>query len=303
MPGMRRPGMDNDYYDYSPISTRKPLAWPGGARVALCVIVALEHYEYRFVDGAFVPADVPGGGLGRRPFPDLAAYSHREYGNRVGLYRVLEVLDKYGIKATAAIDAAIAEHYPEVVAECKSRGYEFIGHGKALTQMITSNMTEDQERAYIKSALDTVEHATGSRPRGWWGAESGESTRTPAILAEEGINYVCDWPNDEQPYPMKVPKGAMYSLPTMIEFDDVYAHWNRHVPLERWARIVTEGFDVMYADGAAQPRLLAWTIHPWLIGQPFRIRHLDNILGHILGRAGIWQATGGEIIDWYAGNA
>ena len=164
MPGMRRPGMDNDYYDYSPISTRKPLAWPGGARVALCVIVALEHYEYRFVEGAFVPADVPGGGLGRRPFPDLAAYSHREYGNRVGLYRVLEVLDKYGIKATAAVDASIAEHYPDVVAECKSRGYEFIGHGKALTHMITSNMTEDEERAYVKSALDTVEHATGSRP-------------------------------------------------------------------------------------------------------------------------------------------
>ena len=100
---------------------------------------------------------MPGGGLGRRPFPDLAAYSHREYGNRVGLYRVLEVLDKYGIKATAAIDATIAEHYPDVVAECKSRGYEFIGHGKALTHMITSNMTEDEERAYVKSALDTVE--------------------------------------------------------------------------------------------------------------------------------------------------
>ena len=104
-------------------------------------------------------------------------------------------------------------------------------HGKALTQVITSNMTEEQERDYIKSALDTVESATGSRPRGWWGAESGESTRTPAILAEEGVNYVCDWPNDEQPYPMKVPHGSMYSLPTMIEFDDVYAHWNRHVPL------------------------------------------------------------------------
>ena len=127
MPGMRKPGMDNDYYDWSPISTRKPLAWPGGARIAFCLIVALEHYEYQFAEGAFVPADVPGGGLGRRSFPDLAAYSHREYGNRVGLYRVLEVLDKHGIKATAAIDASVAEHYPDVVAECKRRDWEFIG--------------------------------------------------------------------------------------------------------------------------------------------------------------------------------
>ena len=260
-----------------------------------------------FVEGAFVPRRCPRRRPRTAPLPrPRRLLTPRVRHNRVGLYRVLEVLDKYGIKATAAIDASIAEHYPDVVAECKSRGYEFIGHGKALTQMITSTHDRRRGGGPTSRAHWPPSNAPLARaPRRVGGAPSpGESTRgRPAILAEEGVNYVCDWPNDEQPYPMKVPKGAMYSLPTMIEFDDVYAHWNRHVPLERWARIVTEGFDVMYADGATQPRLLAWTIHPWLIGQPFRIRHLDNILGHILARAGIWQATGGEIIDWYAENA
>lgn len=303
MPGMRKLGMDHDYYAWSPIVTRKPLKWPKDARIAFCLIVALEHYEFQFKEGAFVPADVPGGYLGRRPFPDLANYSHREYGNRVGLFRVLEVLDKYGIKATAAIDASVAEHYPDVISECKSRDWEIIGHGQALTQVITSKMTEEEERVHIKGVLDTIGRATGSRPLGWWGPEYGESARTPTILADEGIRYLCDWPNDEQPYPINVPNASMFSLPIMLEFDDVYAHWNRHVPIDRWERLVTEGFDVMYADGAGQPRVLAWTIHPWLIGQPFRIGHLDRILDHILSRAGIWQATGSEIIDWYAKTA
>ena len=302
MPGMRKPGMDQDYYDWSPIVSRKPLKWPGDARVAFCVIVALEHYEFEIAEGAFVPADVPGG-LGRRSFPDLLAYSHREYGNRVGLYRVLEVLDRYNIRATAAIDAKIAEHYPVIVDECKRRDWEFIGHGQALTQVISSNMTEDQERDYIKGTLEAIQRATGSPARGWWGPEYGESTRTPAILGEHGIRYLCDWPNDEQPYPLKVPTGPMYSLPIMMELDDVYASWTRKVPIERWARMVTEAFDVMYDDGKTQPRLLAWTIHPWLIGQPFRIEHLDRILDHICNRADVWKATGSEIIDWYSKGA
>ncbi|MBI4337196.1 MAG: polysaccharide deacetylase family protein [Chloroflexi bacterium] len=298
MPGMRKPGMDNDYYDFSPIVKRAALKWPDNARVALCVIVNLEHYEIQPPADAYMPPNLPGG-LGRGGFPDFRSVSHRDYGNRVGIFRVMNVLDKHGIKGTAAIDATVAENYPFIVNECKKRGWEFIGHGQTVNRSITSNMTEAQEREYIRSSLDAVAKATGKRPGGWLGPEYGESTRTPAILAAEGVQYVCDWPNDEQPYRMKVPKGSMVSLPIMLELDDVFTHWNRRVTIMRWEQLVREAFDTMYVDGARGGRLLTLNLHPFLIGQPFRIKYLDQALEHIFKRGGVWKATGGEIVNWF----
>ena len=297
MPGMRKPGMDHDYYDWSPIVSRPALKWPDDAHVALCAVVCLEHYEWSPPADAYMPPNLPGGVRG--PFPDIASFSRREYGNRVGIFRVMEVLDRWGIKATVAMDATVAEHYPFIVQECQKRGWEFIGHGIAVNRMITSNMSEDQEREYIQASLAAVEKATGKRPVGWLGPEYGESDRTPAILAEQGVRYVCDWPNDEQPYRMKVPQGALVSLPLLLDVDDTVAHWNRKVPIARWARMVTEAFDVLYQDGAKSGRLLALNLHPWLIGQPFRIPHLDQALEYICRQEGVWKATGEEIVNWY----
>ncbi len=298
MPGMRRPGMDNDYYDWSPIVSRPPLRWPNDARVALCVIVCLEHYEWELSPDNYMPPNLPGG-LGKGAFPDLRNFSHREYGNRVGIFRVMDVLDRYGVKATVAMDAAVAENYPFLVNQCQKRGWEVIGHGQTINRMITSNMAEDQEKEYIRASLDSVAKATGQRPKGWFGPEYGESARTPAILAEEGVEYVCDWPNDEQPFWMKVPKGRMISLPIMLDLDDVSAHWIRRITTGRWAQRVTESFDTMYAEGATTGRLLTLNLHPWMIGQPFRIRYLDEALGHIMRRQAVWPATGSEITEHF----
>ena len=297
MPGMRKPGMDNDFYDYSAIVSRPQLKWPDDARVALCVIVNLEHYEFSPPADAFNPTGYISDLGGQTN--DYPRVSHREYGNRVGIYRIMKVLDKLGIKATAAIDAAVAENYPFLVDQCQKRGWEFIGHGKAVTQSISSNMTEAQERDYIKSSLESVEKATGKKPVGWHGPEYGESTRTPALLAEQGIQYLCDFPNDEQPYPMKVPKGSLVSLPIMLEMEDVYTNGLNHLTTWRWERVVTEGFDYMYDDGARNGRLLTLNIHPWFIGQPHRIKYLDQALTHIVQHEGVWKATGSEIVDWY----
>ena len=302
MPGMRRPGMDNDYYDWSPIVSRPALRWPDDARVALCIIVCLEQYEFEPPPDAYMPPNLAGG-LGRGAFPDFRNFSHREYGNRVGIFRVMNILDKHGIKGTVAMDSAIAENYPFLVEECQRRGWEFIGHGQTLNRMITSNMSEDQEREYIRTSLDSLARATGRRAVGWLGPEYGESTRTPAILAEEGVRYVCDWPNDEQPYWMKVPKGQMVSLPVMLDLDDVFTHWGRRVTVGRWAQRVMEAFDTMYVDGASSGRLFALNLHPWLIGQPFRIKYLDEALGHIMRRQAVWAATGSEITDRFRNNA
>ena len=297
-----RQGMDHDQYDWAPLNaTRAPLAWPGNARVALCVIVTLEHMEWSRPPGHYQVPNLAGG-YGQGPFPDVTAWSHREYGHRVGIFRVLEVLDKHGIKPTIAMDALTAEHYPFLVRHCLGRDGELIAHGISVNRMITSRMTEEEERAYIRTSMDALTRATGKPPVGWLGPESGESARTPRLLAQAGIRYVCDWVNDEQPYPLKVPQGELYALPIALPLDDVNALWDRRIDIDRYGEMIREGFDTLQHEGANNGRLLVLHLHPWLIGQPFRIGCLDKAIGHIVHREGVWAATGSEIIDWYRRN-
>ncbi|MEE9261359.1 MAG: polysaccharide deacetylase family protein, partial [Dehalococcoidia bacterium] len=278
----------------SPVVTREALRWPKGARVALCVIVNLEHLEWSPAEGSFQTAT-----LYDRPLPDYRNYSHREYGHRVGIFRVLDTLEKHGIRPTVAMDALTAENYPYLVKHCLQRGCEIIGHGMSVSRMITSKMSEEEERRYIRESIEALTHATGSAPRGWLGPEYGESVRTPQLLAEAGISYVCDWSNDEQPYAMKVPQGELFALPIMLDMDDVFALKERRFPVDDYAELLKEGFDTIYGDATDSGRLLVLNLHPWLIGQPFRIGYLDDALGHMVRRQGVWAASGGEIIDWY----
>ena len=301
MPAERSFGMDHNHYDWSPFTKRGVLRWPEGARVALCVIVNLERFEWQAPEGSFQVAALSGGVPPPR-FPDYMRLSHRDYGHRVGIFRVLDVLQKYGIKPTIALDAFSAEHYPFLVNHCIQRGCEIIGHGISVSQMITSEMSEPQERQYIHDSVEALKLHTGAAPAGWLGAEYGESARTPQLLSQEGIRYVCDWTNDEQPYPMKSPYGELFALPIMLELDDVNALWDRHVAIGRYGNMLKEAFDVMYRDSSESGRLLTLNLHPWLIGQPYRIRYLDAALGHMMRRKGVWAASGSESIDWYRQN-
>ena len=301
MPGERRYGMDHEHYDWSPLVKRGVLRWPENARVALCVIVNLEHMEWSPPEDSYTLPTLAGG-LGQRPFPDYPRLSHREYGHRVGIFRVLDVLDKHGIRPTVAMDALTAENYPYLVDHCLKRGCEIIGHGISVSRMITSNMSEQQERDYIQASVEALRRATGQSPAGWLGPEYGESSRTPQLLAEAGIRYVCDWANDEQPYPLKALKAQLFALPIMLELDDVNALWTRRVGVDRYGGMLVECFDTLYRDGAQNGRLLALNLHPWLIGQPFRIGYLDEALGAMMRRQGVWAASGSEIVDWYQSN-
>ncbi len=298
LPELRR-GMDHDHYDWSPLNaTRTPLRWPGDARVALCAIVSLEHTEWRRPEGHYQVPNLAGG-YGWGAFPDVTAWSHREYGNRVGIFRVLDVLQKHGIPPTVAMDALTAEHYPFLVRHCVSRGCEFIAHGVSANRMITSRMTEDEERDYIRVSIDTLAHATGSAPAGWLGPEYGESERTPRLLAQAGIRYVCDWVNDEQPYRLSVPEGELYALPVTLPLDDVNALWDRRMDIDRYGQAIVEAFETLYRDGETNGRLLVLNLHPFLIGQPFRIGVLDAALERIAPHPGVWKATGSEIVAAY----
>lgn len=308
MPAERRYGMDHEHYDWSPFTARGILRWPDNARIALCVIVNLEHMEWSPPEGSYT-ANLAGG-LAPRPFPDYARLSHREYGHRVGIFRILDVLEKHLIKPTVAMDAFTAENYPYLVRHCLTRGCEIIGHGISASRMITSNMSEREEREYIQTSMEALRRATGTAPVGWLGPEYGESARTPQLLAQAGIHYVCDWANDEQPYPMKTPQAVgaqgpaplLFALPIMLELDDINALWDRRVAIDRYMESLKESFDTVYRDGAQNGRLLVLNLHPWLIGQPFRIGYLDEALGHMMRRQGVWAATGSEIVGWYRSN-
>jgi allantoinase len=298
MPAQRQVGMDHEHYDWSPLSRRGVLCWPEQARVAVGVLVNLEHTEWRPPEGS-VQVVTSVGGLGARPFPDYTRLSHREYGHRVGIFRLLDVLEKYGLQATVAMDALTAEHYPYLVRHCLERGCEIIGHGISASQMITSKMSEAAERDYIKTAIATLTQAIGQAPVGWFGPEYGESARTPQLLAQAGIRYVCDWANDEQPYRIKTTQGELFALPLMLELDDLHAMGERHVPVTRYAALLIDSFEQLYRDGRHNGRLFMLHLHPWLSGQPFRIRYLDTALGTIMRRRGVWATSGSRIIDWY----
>src|SRR5438270_3065319 len=237
----------------------------------------------------------------RKPaaIPDIGGYGNQEYGNRVGVFRIFAALDKYGIRPTLALDKAVAENYPVLVEEGRKRRGEFIAHGLSRRRIIHIGMSEDEEREYIRASIAAVESATGTRPVGWSGPDFQETQNTPNLLAAEGIRYVCDWGNDEQPYKMTPQIGELYSVGVNAYLDDNYIHLHGRRTINEVNLLWREWFDGLYADGATTGRLMVLHVHPWIMGQPWRIRHLDEVLGHICNRQGACKATGSEIIDWF----
>ena len=292
----RDPGMDHGFYGFSPMPSRPTLHWPNGARIAFWILLHFEYWELDPPTAAYRDPRLDGE-LGSI-FPDYRNYSQREYGHRVGIFRVLEVLDRYRLKATVAANAAACERYPYLVEGFRRRGWEFAAHGTHATRMITSRMTEAEERAVIAESVAAVERATGDRPTGWLGQDYGESTHTPRLLANAGLDYVMDWPNDDQPYLMTVGRPFV-AIPTHPEWDDVQMLWLRRVPTPRYPPLIADAFQTLYAEGAGSGRIFELGLHPWLFGQAHRIRYLDEALKRITAHDGVWQATAGEIAAWF----
>jgi peptidoglycan/xylan/chitin deacetylase (PgdA/CDA1 family) len=288
----------HNFFDRVRLPRRAAPAWPNDASVAFAVLVSAEYYEMQPPEDAFTPPNVPGG-FGRGPYPDFRAYTARAYGNRVGIFRLFEVLDRHGLAATVAIDALTARYCPAVVEQTVRRGWEIAGHGQSVTRVISSNMAETEERDYIKASLDAIEAASGVRPVGWHGPEYGESARTPTLLAGLGVQYLLDWPNDEQPYAMTTPAGMITSIPVAIDCDDIFAHVHRRITMGRWAACVVEALDRLAEGGRGSGRVLVLNLHPWLIGHPYRMTYLEDVLQYVAGRQDIWTATTGAIAAWW----
>jgi peptidoglycan/xylan/chitin deacetylase (PgdA/CDA1 family) len=284
------------YVRWSPVTGRPRLAWPNGAKLAVCVLVHLEHLEWSPPPGTVLAASA----VHRGPYPeipDIHETSPHEYGNRVGAFRIFDLLDELHMPATVPMDMIIADHYPYLVDQCLSRGWEVIGHGASAGQTISQALDEEAERKIIFGNVAAIERATGRRPRGWAGVEYAESARTIRLLAEAGLDYVCDWPNDEQPYEMADTGGTMTALPVSVHLDDVYAHRMRGVTMESLSHAIIAAGDRLVRDGAENARTLVLGIHPWISGHPFRIGFLRAALAHLAAADGVWLATGSAIVD------
>ena len=286
-PTIKEPGR----FDFLPIVDRPPLTLPDNARVAVWVIPNVEHFLFDRPSTSITAVTT---GL----VPDVLNYSWRDYGPRAGFWRMLDVLNKHGIRGTAALNADVCHYYPQLIKAGNACGWEWMAHGKNNSQMLTG-LELDDERTFINEVIDTIEQGTGARPRGWLSPALSETHNTPDVLAEAGIQYTANWVNDELPNRVKVKEGSLISIPYSIEVNDIPALLDLKQSGERFGQMICDTYDVLHEDGAKTPRVMAIALHPFLIGHPHRSKYFDKALQHIRDKGGAWFATGSEIVDWY----
>jgi peptidoglycan/xylan/chitin deacetylase (PgdA/CDA1 family) len=284
--------MDHDRYPWSALPDRPRVRWPGDARVALVVVPVLQWFP---LDMAATPLQ-PAGALDG-PYPDYRGYTHRDYGNRVGIFRVMDVLDRLGLRATAAVNAAVAARYPELIDELGRRRWEIAAHGLHMGQLHHGGLERSEEAAIVDEAIGLLRRASGQPVRGWLSPGGTESPHTLDLLAERGVDYVLDWVNDELPYVLRTETGRLHAMPYAHDVSDAVVIWERRHSATEFAEAVLDHFTLIDREaGEAGGRMLALMVHPWIIGQPHRIGALERVLGEIRGRPGVWPATAGEIL-------
>lgn len=284
--------MKNTRYDYSPIITRKPFKLPNQAMIAVWVGINIEYFDIGSAAG-FATAE-----QSHAPAPDVFNYAVRDYGSRVGIWRLMELLERHGLKASVLLNSDVCEHYPIIIEEGKKRDWEFLGHGTS-NSIRLGGKSETEERRIISTTLNVIEKAVGQRPLGWLGPALQETFNTPDILAEEGVKYVCDWCCDDQPFAMKVRKGTLISVPYSLVINDFPAFVDHHMTPAQFHQMIIDQFDTLYKEGAQRTSVMCIGLHPFLIGQPFSIVWLDKALQYIKDHKDVWFARGCDIAKWY----
>ena len=276
---------------YATMRDRPPLSWPGGKRLALWIVPNIEHYEF------LPPVSGKRDPWPRVPHPDIHGYGTRDYGNRVGLWRMLEVFDRHSIRATVSLGIAAFEHFPEVMQACEARNYDYMCHGIYNTRYLW-DVPEAEDRALIRDCVDGFRKLTGRSMAGWLSPALSHTLNTPDLVAEAGFSYFCDFVHDEQPWPIRTKSGDLISIPYTVDLNDaVVAREGFEAP--DFARMIRDTFDRLYADSMQAPRVMCVAVHGYNMGQPHRLRYLDEALGYMLAHDGVWQATGAEIAQHY----
>jgi len=282
---------DPGLYDYWPYQDRPRLTWPNGARLALWVAPNVEFYE---ID----PPANPIRAAWPRPYPAILPYAQRDYGNRAGHWRMMEVLDRYGVRGSVSLNVAMCEHHPEIIEECAKRDWEFFSHGLYNTRF-TYGMSEAQEREFIEDAFSTVEKHTGQRLAGWLSPALTNTERTMELLAEYGIKYTCDLFQDDQPQPLNVKAGRLISMPYSLEMNDIIVYNFDLSSPRHYAKVIKAQFEQLYEEGEESGTVMCIPLHPFLVGQAHRIEAFEKALAYITSHENVWVTTGREIADWY----
>lgn len=264
---------------------------PQGARVAFYLAPNIEHFE---PDRPAISLFGATAGLS----PDPLNHGWRDYGLRVGIWRLMDVLDQRSLRASAPLNSACCELYPEIVQHGCERGWCWIAHGRDNSTFHTG-LDEAEERALLAQIIGTIEEATGRRPQGWLGPALTETHNTPRLLSELGLSYVMDFTNDDEPYLLDVEPGPMIALPYLSEVSDIPILLLRGGTPQDFAATVIAHFDRLYEEGGERPSVMGLGVHPFLIGQPSRIGGLEQALDHVMSRQDVWVATSDEIADWY----
>lgn len=281
--------MRNELCDYSPIIDRPAIAWPGGARVAFYVGLNVEH----FVLGK--PSTSINQGTAEL-VPDPLNHGWRDYGPRVGIWRMIEAFDRHGVRPSVLLNSDVAENYPQIIDAGVARDWAWLAHGK--NNSTVQAEVEAQELAYLTEVVDTIETATGRRPRGWMGPALSETFQTPALLAGLGLDYVLDWTGDDQPFWLNSP--GMMSLPYTVELNDLGLFTAHSITGPDFVQIVKDQLDQLYADSERSGRVLSLALHPFVTGQAFRLKYLDQALEYVVGHPGVWNTTSDEIAAHFA---
>ena len=286
--------MDQDpgLYDYWPYRGRPRLHWPDGKKIAVWVAPNIEVYELH-------PPANPSRKAWPRPAPDILNYSYRDHGNRVGHWRLMEAMDRAGLRGSVSLSVATCAHDPEIIEACVDRGWEFFAHGVYNTRY-SYNMDEAQERALLQDCIDTVHRHTGQRIRGYLAPALTHTARTLDLLADMGFWYTCDLFQDDQPQPLNTAAGALISMPYSLEVNDHYAFNVFGLSGRQYADMLKRQFDTLLAEGEASGTVMCLPLHAYLVGRAHRIAPLADLFDYIAShRDEVWLTTAVEIAAHY----
>lgn len=284
--------MSNPVFSYEPIISRALPPLPQGASIAVWPGLNIEHYEWGKPSLSIVPDF-------KTFMPDPINYGWRDYGARVGFWRLAAMFEELGIRATAICNSAVALEYPPIVAEVRRLNWGLVAHGRT-NSVLNATLDPTVERRYLSEMTEELECAFGYRPRGWLGPSRSMSLHTYDILADLGYTHAMDWSNDDQPYFFTAGGGSLVSVPYSLEVNDVLVNVFNGGSGADLERRICDAFDVLREEGRRSPRVLGLSLHPFISGQPFRFKYLRRALEYIARHDDVWWSTSEEIAAWYA---